>query len=80
MFAEAVKRDSAARCFLANHNIHFTPEGDRLLADWLERRFHRCRDPKRRDAGRCYGAAVALRVVDHPREPVRQPRNPSASG
>jgi lysophospholipase L1-like esterase len=36
VFADAVKRDGSRRYFRNEHDIHLTPEGHRLLADWLE--------------------------------------------
>src|SRR5262249_13817819 len=35
LFAQAVKRDGARRYFREERDIHFTPDGHRLLADWL---------------------------------------------
>ena len=37
VLAEAVRRDGARRYFIGEHDIHFTPEGHRLLAEWLDR-------------------------------------------
>jgi lysophospholipase L1-like esterase len=37
VFAAAVKRDGAARYFRDENDIHLTPAGHRLLADWLEK-------------------------------------------
>ena len=37
LFAKAVARDGSLRYFRDEHDIHFTPEGHRLLADWLEK-------------------------------------------
>jgi len=35
LFVDAVQRDGSAPYFRDPHDIHFTPEGHRLLADWL---------------------------------------------
>jgi hypothetical protein len=35
LFAEALQRNGSRRYFRDEHDIHFTPEGHRLLADWL---------------------------------------------
>lgn len=37
VFAAAVQHDGAARYFLGEHDIHFSPAGHRLVADWLAR-------------------------------------------
>lgn len=41
VFVEAVKKDGSRKYFLDENNIHFTPEGNRLLADWLEKELFR---------------------------------------
>jgi hypothetical protein len=38
VLAAAVKRDGASKYFRGEHDIHLTPEGHRLLADWLATR------------------------------------------
>lgn len=35
MLEAAVRRDGAARYYLAPPDIHFTPEGHRVVAAWL---------------------------------------------
>ncbi len=37
LFATAVRRDGIRRYFRDEHDIHFTAEGHKLLADWLEK-------------------------------------------
>jgi hypothetical protein len=37
VFASAVARDGGKKYFLFERDIHFTPEGHRLIADWLQR-------------------------------------------
>jgi hypothetical protein len=38
LFAAAVRRDGSSRYFVGDRDIHFTPQGHRLLAEWLATR------------------------------------------
>src|SRR5262245_19680954 len=45
LFAAAVRRDGSSRYFLGDRDIHFTPEGHRLLGEWLATRLPIPRPP-----------------------------------
>lgn len=47
VLSDAVRRDGAERYFRQGNDIHFTPEGHRLIADWLETVLPR---PQRRES------------------------------